>query len=224
MQSADTRQTARAIARAGLAAPKALLGHPIHVASVPVIAIYAATALPRHARLLYQALWLLLRRFNRDERSFWLYQTDADLAQHTACSPDSLGRARHALRHANLCYITTKQGLHGPTWYGLRFPLEYPDRQPPWVINLYADEIAANGLPPSPITALCDLSRIACPPTAHKLLLELGQVATGRLDTRRRYALQILEVSPWLYAQLAWAAPDIYRPASPPSSQIPFAL
>jgi len=222
MQSLDERQAARAIARAGLQAPHAVLGHPVHVIPVPVITLYAATDLPRNARLLYQALWLLLRRFNRDPQSYALYQTDDALRAHTGLSRDPLRLARHALREARLAYVTSNQGLHGPTWYALRFPLPYPEGQPPWVVNLYADEIAANGVPPSPMRALTDISRLASPTAAHRLLLELAQIAPGRLDTRRRYALQILEVSPWLYQQLAWAAPDIYRPPSPSDRQESF--
>jgi len=222
MQSLDARQTARAVARAGLQAPKAVLGHPVHVIPVPVIALYAATDLPRNARLLYQALWLLLRRFNRDPGSFALYQTDDALRAHTGLTHNPLRLARHALREAHLAYVTSNQGLHGPTWYFLRFPLEYPTDAPGWVINLYADEIAANGPPPTPMQALADISRLASPPAAHRLLLELAHVAPGRLDTRRRYALQLRGENSWLYQQLGWAAPDIYRPPSPSASQETF--
>jgi len=225
MESIAERQTARAIARAGQEAPKASRHSPRNVAPIPLTAVYAARVLDTAPHLLYLLLWAALRRYTKDPSAMWFWCTDAQLTKDTGLSPATLLRARKAIRAADLAYITTNQGLHGPTWYGMRFPIEIPDDAPPWILNLFADEIEHNGFPPTPLRSLAELARRLSTtesPEGALITAALANTPPHKADLRRAYARQLRGEHPWLHRQLEWAAPDLYRRPSQPDSQETF--
>ena len=227
MSTEAARADARAIARG----QRALLEPthpprraPRHIAYLPLAALYASEGLPAAARALYLHLWMTGRLVTGNKPlPPWFWHTDAQLERETGASPATLLRARRALRAANLINHTTNQGEQRPTptWYFLRFPLEIPDHIEPHRRPVFADEWEANGHPPTPLRAWAMLVTQAAPAAA-EIARDIEQTPPGLAHLRLDLAARIPEVSPWLYRQLIWAAPELYRPRSVPKTQLAF--
>lgn len=218
MVSPDPTAKARATARAVLYAPRThrqtpherLQRAPVQVVQLPLLALYAAEQLPRAARVLYHHLWIIGRLVTECPLPPWFYHTDAHLTRETGLSRDTLRLARHAIRAAGLAFYTDNQGQGKiDTHYLLRFPTPMPpgaagDTQLTW-----AREVAALGEPPNALDAWCALVTRTAPKLADLLALMLAE-PPGRTHRRAELAARIPEVSPWLYHQLTWAAPELF--------------
>lgn len=225
MLKTDARETARNVLNAQRLAlspdhpPQRTA--PFHVAVLPLLAIYAAEQLPTAAARLYLHLWQAARTYTQRPLPWWFYQTDRQLTATLGLSPASLLRARRAIRDADLAFYTDNQGLvpiH--TYYHLRFPVQ-PARDPErnWRLQMWADEVTANGNAATPLEAWSHLPHAQLPwpamkpsavPHAHLLALDLLDTPPGLQHHRRALATRIREVSPWYYQQLRWAEPELY--------------
>lgn len=210
---------ARAAARAVAHAQRAVLDQtprrnaPQAVVTLPLLSIFAAETLAPSPRALFLHLWTSARSLTNAPLPWWFWHTDAQLTRETGISARTLLRCRNTLRDAGLLYVTTNQGCpYHRTYYHLRYPCPLPAASPPNRTAVWAAETAHNGHPASPFDAWTHLPERADEARqAAELVAAIATTARQWQDHRLRLAARIPEVSPWLYRQLQWAAPELYQ-------------
>lgn len=230
--TADPAAGARAIMRAQTRLlhlpPDPAPPAPVHVVTLPLLLLHHAETLEPSPRLLLLHLWTVARAVTKQPIPSWFWHTDRQWTRETGLSPRTLARARRVLEDRRLLLITDNQGQgKRETWYAPVWPPPPPPATHTYRLQVYADELAASGHPPSRLVMWTRLARAAdCHPTARALALDLAATPAAPPEIRLRLAARLREADPWLARQLIWADADLYQtavrcPTSILSGQLP---